>query len=142
MNDLVFLHDPKYDSQGCKEEFKTFHWKGPFQVLKVLSDSNYIIRKVGTFKTQCVHRIRLKIFKPEFPVKDVDIGKQPVYADMDSTEDSDIFDSHIPTQTKINSEPDEPETDEKTPVERVIRLKSPDHRQAIRHDRPLSRLPN
>ena len=25
VNDLVFLLDPKYDSQGCKEEFKTFH---------------------------------------------------------------------------------------------------------------------
>ena len=110
--------------------------------MKVLSDSNYIIRKVGTFKTQCVHRIRLKIFKPEFPVKDVDIGNQPVYADMDRTEDSDFFDSHIPIQTKINPESDEPETDEETPVERAIRLKSPDYRQAIRHDRPLNRLPN
>ena len=142
VNDLVFLLDPKYDSQGCKEEFKTFHWKGPFKVMKVLSDSNYIIRKVGTFKTQCVHRIRLKIFKPEFPVEDVDISNQPVYADTDRTEDSDIFDSHIPTQTKLNSNSDEPETDEETPVERVIRLKSPDYRQAIKHDRPLNRLPN
>ena len=142
VNDLVFLLDPKYDSQGCEEEFKTFHWKGPFKVMKILSDNNYIIRKVGTFKTQCVHRIRLKTFKPEFPVKEVDIGNQPVYADMDHTEDSDIFDSRIPTQTKINPESDEPETDEETPVERVIRLKSPDYRQAIRHDRPLNRLPN
>ena len=25
--------------------------------MKVLSDSNYIIRKVGTHQTQCVHRI-------------------------------------------------------------------------------------
>ena len=110
--------------------------------MKLLSDSNYIIRKVGTFKTQCVHRKRLKIFKPEFPVNDVDIGNQPVYADMDRTEESDIIDSHIPTQTKINSQPDEPETEEKTPVERVIRLKSPYHRQAIRCDRPLNRIPN
>ena len=142
VNDFVFLLDPKYDSQGCKEEFKTFHWKGPFKVMKVLSDSNYIIRKVGTFKTQCVHRIRLKIFKPEFPVKDVDIGIQPVYADTDRTEDSDIFDSHVPRQPETTSEPDEPETDEETPVDRVIRLNSPDYRQALRRDRPLNRLPN
>ena len=142
VNDLVFLLDPKYDSQGCKEEFKTFHWKGPFKVMKVLSDSNYIIRKVGTFKTQCVHRIRLKIFKPEFPVEDVDISNQPVYADTDRTEDSDNFESHIPTQTKLNSNSAEPETDEETPVERVIRKKPPDYRQTIKHDRPLNRLPN
>ena len=126
VNDVVFLLDPEYDSQGCKEEFKTFHWKGPFKVMKVLSDSNYIIRKVGMFKTQCVHRIGLKIFKPEFPVKDVEIGNQPLNAELDRMEDSDIFDSHIPIQTKIHPEPDEPETDEKTPVERVIRLKAPD----------------
>ena len=113
VNDLVFLLDPKYDSQGCKEEFKTFHSNGPFKVIKVLSDSNYIIRKVGTFKTQCVHRIRVKIFRPEVPVNVVDIGNQPVYADMDHTEDFDIFESHIPTQTKINSEPDEPVTEKK-----------------------------
>ena len=105
VNDLDFLLDPKYDSQACKEEFKTFHWKDPFKVMKVLSDRNYIIRKVGTFKTQCVHRIRLKFFKPEFPVKDVDIGNQAVCADMDRTEDSDIFDSHIPRQSETHSEP-------------------------------------
>ena len=86
VNDLVFLLDPKYDSQGCKEEFKTFHWKGLFKVMKVLSDSNYIIRKVGTFKTQCVHRIRLKIFKPEFPVEYVDISNHPVYARTPDTD--------------------------------------------------------
>ena len=142
VNDLVLLLDPKYDSQNCKEEFKTFQWKGPFKVIKVLSDSNYIIRKVGTFKTQCVHRIRLKIFKPEFPVEDVDISNQPVYADTDRSENSDIFDSHIPTQTTINSHSDEPETDEETPVEKVIRIKSPEYRPAIRHDRLLKRLPN
>ena len=62
--------------------------------------------------------------------------------DPNRTEDSDIFDSHIPTQTKINTNSDEPETDEETPVERVIRLKTPDYQQAIRHDRPLNRLPN
>ena len=142
VNDLVFLLDPKYDSQGCKEEFKTFHWKGPFKVMKMLSDSNYIIRKVGTFKTQCVHRIRLKIFKPEFSVKDVDIGNQPVFADTDRTEDCDILDSHVPRQPETTSEPDEPQTAEETPVDRVIRLKSPDYRQAIRRNRPLNRLPN
>ena len=106
--------------------------------MKVLSDSNYIIRQVGTFKTQCVHRIRLKIFNPEFHVKDVDLRNQPKHADIDRTEDSDIFDSHIPTQTKTNTEPDEPETEEETPVERVIRLKSPDHQVNKTHQRGLT----
>ena len=34
-----------YDSQQSKEEFKTFHWKGPYKVMKVLSVSNYISAK-------------------------------------------------------------------------------------------------
>ena len=72
----------------------------------------------------------------------MDTSNQPVYADTDRTEDSDVFDSHIPTQTKINSDSNEPETDEETPVGRIIRLKSPEYRQAIKHDRPLNRLPN
>ena len=76
VNDFVFLLHLRYDSQRCKEVFKTFHWKGPYKVLKVLSDSNYIIRKVGTHKTQCVHRMRLRLFKPEFPSNDISVSKQ------------------------------------------------------------------
>ena len=34
VNEFVFLLDPKYDSQRSKEEFKTFHWKGPYKVMK------------------------------------------------------------------------------------------------------------
>ena len=110
--------------------------------MKVLSDSNYIIRQVGTFKTQCVHRIRLKLFQPDFPVKDVDIGDQPVYADMDRIEDSDIFDSQIPKHAETKPDLNEPETDEETPVERIIHIKSPERRQALKRDKPLNRLPN
>ena len=51
VNDFVFLLDAKYDSQQSKEELKSFQWKGPYKLMKVLSDSNYIIRKVGTHKT-------------------------------------------------------------------------------------------
>ena len=104
--------------------------------MKALSDSNYIIRKVGTFKTQCVHRIRLKILKPEFPVEDVDISNQPVYADTDRTEDSDIFDSHIPTQTNINSNSDEPETDEETLIRLPNRLSLTPQPEIIIDDLP------
>ena len=49
-----------------------------------------------TFKTQCVHMIRLKVFRPEFPVKDVAKGNQSVYADTDRIEDTDILDSNVP----------------------------------------------
>ena len=74
-----------------------------------------------------------------FPVKDIDIENQPVYADMDRTEDAD---SHIPRQTETTPGLNEPETDDETLVERVICLKLPDHRLALRRDRPLNRLPH
>ena len=101
VNEFVFLLDPKYDSQRSKEEFKTFHWKGPYKVIKVLSDSNYIIRKVGTHQTQCVHRMRLRLFKPEFPIDDINVSKH-LYPDTDRVEDTDIFDSNIPTTDEVD----------------------------------------
>ena len=59
VNDFVFLLKPKYDTQSNKAQFKQFHWIGPYKVVKTLSNSNYIVRKANTNKTQCVHRIRL-----------------------------------------------------------------------------------
>ena len=102
-NEFVFLLDPKYDSQRSKEEFKTFHWKGPYKVTKVLSDSNYIIRKVGTHKTQCVHRMRLRLFKPEFPIDDINVSKN-LYPDSERVEDTDIFDSNIPITDEVDQD--------------------------------------
>ena len=103
MNEFVFLLDPKYDSQRSKEEFKIFHWKGPYKVMKVLSDSNYIIRKVGTHKTQCVHRMRLRLFKPEFPIDDIN-GSKNLYPDSQRVEDTDIFVSNSPISDVVDQD--------------------------------------
>ena len=71
--------------------------------MTVLSDSNHnhIIRKVGTHKTQCVHRIRPRIFKPDFPIDDIRVSK-PIYPDNKRVEDTDIFDSNIPTNAELD----------------------------------------
>ena len=100
VNEFVFLLDSKYDSQQSKEEFKTFQWKRPYKVMKVLSDSNYIIRKVGIHKTQCVHRMRLRLFKPEFPIDDINVSKH-LYPDNERVEDTNIFDLYIPTIDEV-----------------------------------------
>ena len=69
--------------------------------MKVLSDCNYIIRKVGTHKTQCVHRMRLRLFKPEIPIDDVNLSKH-LYPDNERIEDTDLFDSNIPTTDEVH----------------------------------------
>ena len=69
--------------------------------MKVLSDSNYIIRKVGTHKTQCVHRMRLRLFKAEFPIDDINVFKH-LYPDNERCEDLDKFDSNIPTTDEVD----------------------------------------
>ena len=122
VNEFVFLLDPKYDSQQSKEEFKTFHWKGPYKVMKVLSDSNYIIRKVGTHQTQCVHRMRLRLFKPEFPIDDINVSKH-LYPDTERVEDTDIFDSNFPMTDEVDqNENDNLDQDlvEEEPSEEIV----------------------
>ena len=118
-NEFVFLLDPKYDSQRSKEEFKTFHWKGPYKVMKVLSDSNYIIRKVGTHKTQCVHRMRLRLFKPEFPIDDINVSKN-LYPDSERVEDTDIFDSNIPITDEVDQDNLDQDLVEDEPSQNIV----------------------
>ena len=122
VNEFVFLLDPKYDSQRIKEEFKTFHWKGPYKVMKVLSDNNYIIRKVGTHQNQCVHRMRLRLFKPEFPIDDINVSEN-LYPDTEMVEDTDIFDSNIPANDEVDqNENDNLDQDlvEEEPSEEIV----------------------
>ena len=69
--DFVFLLNLKISAQSETIPFDSFKWEGPYKVVKVLSQSNYIIRRSGTFKTQCVHRMRLRPFIPHDPSEDV-----------------------------------------------------------------------
>ena len=43
-----------------------------YRVEHVLTNSNYIVRKVGTNHTQCVHRIRLRSIRPQHQPEDID----------------------------------------------------------------------
>ena len=46
-------------------------WLPLYRVESVLTNSNYIIRKVDTNFTQCVHRIRLRTVSPQYQVDDL-----------------------------------------------------------------------
>ena len=79
-------------SQGQK-------WLPLYKVEKVLTDSNYITRKVNTNYTQCVHRIRLKPIKPSETPENLEfvspLNFQPDPSRKQHME-PELFDKHIP----------------------------------------------
>ena len=48
-------------------------WLPLYRIEKILTNSNYIIRKVGTIYTQCVHRIRLRPVTPQGRIDDLTV---------------------------------------------------------------------
>ena len=74
--DYCFILQPKADSQASKSPFREYRWIGPFVIQKVLSNDNYIVRRVHTNKTQILHRIRLKKFVPNTPLQDIYPGEK------------------------------------------------------------------
>ena len=63
--DYCYILQPKAHHQGSKIPFRDFRWIGPYLIEKVLPNSNYILRKLNTNKTQILHRIRLRKCNPE-----------------------------------------------------------------------------
>ena len=45
--------------------------------------------------------MRLRMFKPEFPIDDINVSKH-IYPDNERVEDTDIFDSNIPTSDEVD----------------------------------------
>ena len=68
--DYCFVLQPKADNQASEIPFREYRWIGPFVVQTVLSNDNYIVRRLNTNKTQILHRIRLKKFVPNAPLED------------------------------------------------------------------------
>ena len=47
---------------------------GPYVVEKVLPNNNYLVRKIGTDKTQVLHRMRMRQFTPRQPPADIRVN--------------------------------------------------------------------
>ena len=69
-SDYVYILQPKADHQGSKIRFTDFRWIGPYIIEKVLPNNNYEVRKIGTNKTQILHRMRLRQFTTRQPIPD------------------------------------------------------------------------
>ena len=62
--DYVYILQPKADHQRSKIPFTVFLWIWPYIFEKVLPNTKYLVRKIGTNKAQILHQMRLRQFKP------------------------------------------------------------------------------
>ena len=60
----VYVWQPKADHQGSNIPFTEIGWIGPYIFENVLPNNNYLVRKIGTNKTQVLHRMRMRQFTP------------------------------------------------------------------------------
>ena len=116
--DYVYILNPKADTQASKIPFREFRWQGPYKVEKVLPNNNYIVRRLGTNKTQLLHRIRLRKFTPAVPLADnflreidwqkddkIPILQDDLYAQTWSTNfGNNLFETKLPTENDDDSE--------------------------------------
>ena len=79
--DYVYILQPKADHQGSKIPFTEFRWVGPYIVEKALPNNNYLVRKIGTNKTQLLHRMRMRQFTPRQPPADITVKPQGYQSD-------------------------------------------------------------
>ena len=96
---FCLLLNPKLLEQSIVIASQVQKWLPLYKVEKVLTDSNYIIRKVNTNYTQCVHRIRLKPIKPSETPEDLEVINPANFQPDPSRKQNmepDLFDKHIP----------------------------------------------
>ena len=79
--DYVYILQPKADYQGSKIPFTEFRWIGPYIIEKVLPKNNYLVGKIGTNKTQVLHRMRMRQFTPRQPPADITVKPQEYKSD-------------------------------------------------------------
>ena len=73
LHEYCLLLNPSLTTQSSSAAKSTTIWLSLYRVEKVLTKSNYLIRKVGTPYTQCVHGIRLRPIKPNYDVEDIQV---------------------------------------------------------------------
>ena len=76
VNDNCYVSNPKADNQSLKFAFKNCIWTGPYVVVKVLSNNNYVVRRTCTRYTQTLHRIRLRLCAPNQRAPDVTVRRE------------------------------------------------------------------
>ena len=74
--DYVYVLQPEADHQGSNIPFTHLRWIGSYIIEKLLPNNNYLVRKVGTNKTQVLHPMRMRQFTPGQLLPDIQITLQ------------------------------------------------------------------
>ena len=96
---FCLLLNPKLSNTNDHMGKSLTKWLPLYRVESVLTNSNYIVRKVGTYYTQCVHRIRLRPITPQYTVDDLDNVNQSNFVPDPSTRlvsEPALFDQALP----------------------------------------------
>ena len=96
---FCLLLNPKLSNTNDHMGKSLTKWLPLYRVESVLTNSNYIVRKVGTNYTQCVHRIRLRPITPQYTVDDLSNINQSNFVPDPSTRhvsEPAIFDQALP----------------------------------------------
>ena len=81
----VYVSQPKADNQGSKSLLTEFRWIGPYVNEKLLRKNNYMLGKIGTNKTQVLHRMRMRQFTRRQSKPDIRITPQKWKPDSQMT---------------------------------------------------------
>ena len=80
-NDYCYVLNPKADNQSMKFAIEDCIWTGPYIVVKVLPNNNYVVRRTGTRYTQTLYRIRLRLYAPNQRVPDETVRREDYLPD-------------------------------------------------------------
>ena len=64
------------DHQGSKIPLREFRWISQYIIEKVEPNNNFLVPKIGTNKTQVLHRMRMRQCTPRQPLADIRIKPQ------------------------------------------------------------------
>ena len=114
LHSYCLILDPKSVTQSDPLSKGKLKWIPLYRIEKVLTNSNYIVRKVGTQETLCLHRMRLRPCQPQFAVEDLaNIDEQHFIPDSTLTTDTtepELFDNamvqHIFQHTELTRTPE------------------------------------
>ena len=79
----MYVLQLKAETQGSKIPFTDFRWMGPYIFERALPKNKHLVQKIGTNKTQVLHRMRLHLLTPKQPIPDVQTTSQEWKPDIE-----------------------------------------------------------